>query len=441
MLIKKRSKFAILAILSVVFSPSIVSAQISSSPYSGSGIGEINRPGLIHNAGMGGVGIAHGSVWYINAINPALLTLNTLSGFDVGFNTEIRSLSDGTASQTNVSGNLNYLVFAFPVISGKWSMALGMNPYSSVNYDFRSISLVSGSTTTEVEESYLGKGGLNQYYLSSGFNIYKGFSFGFKASLLTGSVNRDESIALGGYEIVEDEIVRAFYVTGLTQNDYTIDYGLNLGLSYRLPIGEKNGFTFAAIYELKNNLSTERLQRLEHRTYNNEHVLLYPVDTLRNNTIYNNLKGSVVIPAKWGVGLAYHKSTNFSVEADFTTQDWTQYENFEGSSENLQRSWFAALGTEYTPDPVSTKNYLSRITYRGGFNYERSPFYYNGTHINEFGINFGASFPVSRLSNLNLAFKYGRRGTTNNGLLLEEFYRISFGVTFNDKWFNKRKFD
>jgi hypothetical protein len=35
----------------------------------------------------------------------------------------------------------------------------------------------------------------------------------------------------------------------------------------------------------------------------------------------------------------------------------------------------------------------------------------------------------------------GKRGDKANTLLEENYFRIFFGVTFNDQWFIKRKFD
>lgn len=440
MLIQNRSKFATLVVLLVVFSSRIVSAQIGSSPYTGVGIGEINRQGFIHNYGKGGVGIAHGSVWYINTLNPAMLVFNTLSSFEVGLTTDTRKISDGISSQTNTSGNLSYLAFAFPMISNKWSMSVGMNPYSFINYDFQNTSLVLGSDSTEVVEIFNGKGGINQYYIANGFQLFKGFSAGFKVSFFAGSTIKDQFSALGPFEIIEGREVEAVFASGRVKQDYSLGLGVNLGVSYRISLKETDAITISAIYDVRSKLNTERLDRLEARTYNNEYRPIYIIDTLKNNTLSDN-SGHVTIPAKLGVGIAYQKSNKLVLEANFTTQDWSKFKNFEGSNENLQKSWYSGFGIEFTPNPVSAKTYFGRVTYRAGFNYEAQPYYFNNTQINEYGVSAGASFPISRVSNLNIAFKYGQRGSTENGLLSENFYRISFGATFNDKWFNKRKFD
>ena len=65
-----------------------------------------------------------------------------------------------------------------------------------------------------------------------------------------------------------------------------------------------------------------------------------------------------------------------------------------------------------------------------------------GESIDEFGISFGIGLPAGRLfTNANLGVEYGQRGTTNAGLIQEDFFNVMIGLSLNDKWFIKRKFD
>ena len=67
----------------------------------------------------------------------------------------------------------------------------------------------------------------------------------------------------------------------------------------------------------------------------------------------------------------------------------------------------------------------------------------NGESINEFGISFGVGLPVGNnfLSNANLGFEFGNRGTTNKNLIKENFINFQLSLSLNDRWFQKRKFD
>jgi hypothetical protein len=57
------------------------------------------------------------------------------------------------------------------------------------------------------------------------------------------------------------------------------------------------------------------------------------------------------------------------------------------------------------------------------------------------GATIGFDFPVGRLSFLNVAFAAGKRGDKNNNLVQENYYRMNIGVTINDRWFIRSKFD
>ena len=64
------------------------------------------------------------------------------------------------------------------------------------------------------------------------------------------------------------------------------------------------------------------------------------------------------------------------------------------------------------------------------------------TDINDFGISFGLGLPLgNRLSNLNVGFEYGKKGTTTNGLLEEKYFNLRLSLSLNDKWFKKRIID
>jgi hypothetical protein len=98
------------------------------------------------------------------------------------------------------------------------------------------------------------------------------------------------------------------------------------------------------------------------------------------------------------------------------------------------------LGGEYTIDPNTVENYLKRITFRTGLSLERYPFLANNKPVNDFGINFGLSLPAGR-SSIDIAAKVGKRGNKDGNTLEESYFKIYFGLTFNDKWFIIRKFD
>jgi len=46
----------------------------------------------------------------------------------------------------------------------------------------------------------------------------------------------------------------------------------------------------------------------------------------------------------------------------------------------------------------------------------------------------------SFVSRINVGAEYTMRGSTDPGMIQENILGIKLGLTFNDKWFNKRKY-
>lgn len=54
----------------------------------------------------------------------------------------------------------------------------------------------------------------------------------------------------------------------------------------------------------------------------------------------------------------------------------------------------------------------------------------------------GLGLPVGNaFSSINLGFEYGRRGTTFDGLIKENYANVFLSLSLSDKWFVKRKYE
>ena len=167
-------------------------SQTAQTPYSSKGLGDIIYPGTVNNNGMGGISIAYPSNINFNLINPALLSINSLTTFEVGFTGERRSITSDTLRQNNGSGNLSYLALCFPLVSGHFSTGFSLTPYSYVNYNIKSEIPVIGSTDT-VDINYKGSGGVNSLSWSNGVLLFKSLALGVRLSYLFGSIT-DETV-------------------------------------------------------------------------------------------------------------------------------------------------------------------------------------------------------------------------------------------------------
>jgi len=409
-----------------IFASAQVLGQAASSPFTTFGIGEPFGNALIHNQGMGGTGVSQPQYWFLNNQNPALLVFNTLTVFEAGILYENRSIKGNGVNERSKAGNMNYLATAFPIKPGKWTTAVGLMPYTNVDFRFtNSMPLNDGdSTTAEIVES--GSGGLTQLYWSHGVRLTPDISVGAKATYLFGSIDNIYS-----NQLLKNGQVP--YIISVEQKSSVSDFNFGLGFSFsKDSLWNKNyRVSFGAVYNFDADLKA-KLSNKFFRTTNNG-------DTVQNEEL-NNIRGSIYLPASFSAGVSISRGLKWSVSTEFFAQDWSNFYSIIDDDEGLSKSWKASLGGEFTPDPLSLGSYLKRVTYRTGFAVERYPFLANGKQVKDFGINFGLSLPAGR-SSMDIAIKAGKRGNKDENILEENYFKVYFGVTFNDQWFIKRKFD
>lgn len=417
-----------LAILCVLITMVISNgySQGGLSPYSQLGIGDIQRNSLIQHNGMGGLGISNGSSFYMNTLNPALLPYNRLTVYEVSWAYTNRSYQQGDATASSDGGNINYLSTAFPGKRGIWTFGFGLGPYSTVQYDFSRQSTIPGTSIIS-QFSDSGTGGINQANLSAGVNLGAGISVGLKFAYLFGSIKKETS------NFVNDPASPPIYVPVLFDRLSVSDIQLGLGLAYAKKLNEDLSLNLGFVFDRGSEIKARQFQSIETRLISGTSIA---VDTLQDD-----VRGNIDIPNFFGFGASLRKGLKWTIGADVHLQNWGDYSNFGGTNPDFKESMKLILGGEFTPDVQSTESYWERVTYRLGLNYHQTPYIFNQQEIDEFGINFGLTMPVSRFSSLNFAFGFGARGNTDNDLIRDQFYQIQFGITFNDQWFIKRVYD
>ena len=74
--------------------------------------------------------------------------------------------------------------------------------------------------------------------------------------------------------------------------------------------------------------------------------------------------------------------------------------------------------------------------------FENTGLLINDERVNDMAVHAGIGLPVGiYTSNLNIGLEYGKKGTKNNNLIQENYFSISIGLSLNDRWFEKRKFN
>ena len=417
-----------------------VHAQSAASPYSIFGIGTLSTKALIYHDNMGGLGISNSHAWILSNINPAMLPLNHFSTFDAGLYTEKRTLSTTDLTQSNTTGGLSYLTFGFPIVEQKWTMAVGLMPYSNVSYNITSMGKVINHEEANANYQYKGSGGINQVYLSSGWRLIPDILYiGGRAGYTFGTV-KDETIIDVDERVYQNEadsigVAKTFKSSLFKRSSRYSDFLFEGGLYAKKQIGKGLNLNLGLIYELASNMNTTRDERIEII----DESAIPPTDT-----VVNNANGITFLPQKFGGGLSISKTYHWTFGVDFYSRDWSQFTSDFGTEQELTQSYEIIVGGEFTPDFFNVKSYLKRVTYQFGFNYEQTPVMINNTNIDDFGINFGVSLPAGNASILNVGFKYGQLGTTSNGLIRENYFKINLGMTFNDRSYgfyrNQNKF-
>jgi hypothetical protein len=317
-----QSKKRVLVILLCLIGLNIASfGQATRSPFSSFGIGDRFENSLAHNQGMAGLGISNPQYWYLNNNNPALLIYNGYNTvLEAGFLGERRTVKGEGASEKNGGGNLNYLAMGIPIKPWKWSAAVGLMPYSSVNYQIGYTKNIVGSTNT-VNVVETGTGGINQAYFSNGFRIYKDLTAGVKLMYLFSSVEREFR------NVLSSTGQNVFIVPGVREINYYKDISFSGGLAYHIDsIGKKNNqLNFGATYDLKSNIRTEFSQQL--RRYSAS-------GSLSDSLTVDGAVGNTTLPQAFSGGISYGRPGRWTVGTDITYLDYSQFRNLRGDNEN-----------------------------------------------------------------------------------------------------------
>lgn len=184
------------------------------------------------------------------------------------------------------------------------------------------------------------------------------------------------------------------------------------------------------------------LNQLRYSSGNFNGIAIY-ADTLGNET------KSLSLPNQYRFGFNMDHNNKWNFVADYTYSNYGNFKTFDATN-FYDAGHRISGGIEIVPK-FNDRNYLKRITYRLGGYYLRSPLNlpntYNSSYTrpNEWGISWGFGLPIKKVindgtgGNLNIAFTYGKRGTLENGMVQENFFRFYVGITIFDRWFIRYK--
>ena len=407
------------------------SQSLGDSPYAAFGIGDVKYDNTIEIAAMGGISTAYISDFNssFNFKNPAANGNLELTSLKLEATNENSFFKSGlnNAKYTKNSTYLSNLSLAFP-ISQKVKFGIGYQPYSSKKYNIITTeSLPSGE---EKYNNFHGEGTLSTVHAAVGYQVTPEFGLGIRSNLYFGNV----------YDIKEMTTSNSSLVNGLETRNSVKNFNFTLGATYQKTDRNDRKLTLGATSTIGN---TGDLT-----TYFTNSTYYYSTGDVKNSESIieaTQTKSKNLIPMEFSLGAGYGENTKWFLGTQF---DYKKGENiqFSGTPFQLQDSYKVAAGGWILPNANNFRSYFQRVIYRYGAYFEKGNLNLNGTNINTVALTLGATFPfkntnLSRMTGLDVAVELGKRGTTKNNLINQNFINFRVGFNFADKWFRKALYD
>ncbi|WP_379088129.1 outer membrane protein transport protein [Pedobacter sp. UC225_65] len=422
----------------------IANAQVTiQSPYSKFGVGNVKGSLLPQFRAMGGIstGVSQaGSFNNINIQNPASYGTITTVTLDMGMSGGYTELKNSSMKENSFNASLSHVALAFPIRNKagftKAAISIGILPYSQLGYDFKNTSTIGGTPDNQktIDYKYTGEGGLTKAYIGYGRQFGDHLRVGVNLEYLFGSLIESRST-----EFQNDPGA----LSSRIQDKNSIG-GVNFsyGAQYDVRIDNKTTLVLGYSGSLNSALDSKRDRYVTQYNFSNgsENPALDTLEKVENG------KTNMKLPLIHNFGFTLQKSNKWLIGADYRMGKWSDF-SIANVNQNLQDTYGFSVGGQFTPDYSSISNYLKRVEYRLGFQYDKTYIQMNKQDVKQMAITLGLGLPLSSyergvIYKMNIAAELGKRGNINNGLLQERYINIHLGFTLNDmRWFQRFKFD
>lgn len=387
------------------------------SLYTRKGIGDLYFALSARRLALGGGGIALNSTNDISILNPASWFSIKKTRFDAGLFVNNLYLESSSSSVKYSQTNLYGFSFAAPIDTANGIVfAGGLTPYSNVFYEveYRKTDQYVG----DYSASYEGNGGINKLFFGLTAKLPLNFVLGAAFEYYYGEIEYNSSMTID-----DDEFYNGIFTNSNNYQGRGINVGiLSPDLSSIFGTDDITNFRIGAavdyIFSMKRDSS--EISGNSDSTY-----------------ISYSVNQTIDVPTRFSFGAAMKLFKRYQVVADYIYQPFEQYKvdgTKPGIYQNLHR---ISGGLEYTNPSPKKDSFWDRIALRLGFSYEQSQYKMNGVSLSQYAIHAGFSIPLSSENSIDVAFQYGKRGTTDNSLIKETFYNLDFGISLGELWFQK----
>lgn len=425
-----------LCVLLLAIFPVVAMAQNNTnSPYTRYGYGQLSDQTFGNSKAMGGIayGLRDGS--QINPLNPASYTaIDSLTFiFEGGFSVQNTNFSAGNSNTKLNAKNSSFDYVAMQFRMKKWmAMSIGLLPYSNVGYSLSKIDVNTPTTESQNVISFAGEGGLHQLYVGMGFKVLKNLSVGANISYFWGDITRQTSV-------VFPNDASTFAYTELT-NVSVRDYKLDLGAQYTHQFSKKHSATIGVVFTPGHDLNNDAYLQTQ-TVQTGQTTEVFGSYTSKRDTV-----ATFGTPNVFGIGLTYNYDNRLTVGLDYSLQKWGSVSYMNDRNAFCDASKIA-LGAEFLPS-MTSRYYLAHVKYRIGAYYSL-PYYKikneAGNFVRatrEYGVTAGFGLPLPRSRSLvSVTAQYIKVKGQERNFVDEGTFRLSIGLTFNERWFFKRKVD
>jgi hypothetical protein len=354
-----------------------------------------------------------------------------LTSFAVGGTFSANKLKTNSQEEKAQRTTLDYLAVGLPF--KKFGIGFGLIPYSSVGYNIRN-NVVASNIRTETYN--IGDGGINKVFFGLGYQLSKNFSFGIDVQYNFGKIDT-KSIATR-YDFVTGNQIQ--YSTREVNLSNASGVNFNAGISYRRKINNDILVFSSATFSPESTLNLSNIRTL---------ALVQTIDGT-NEAVLGNVTDVPVadahlkLPSKFTFGIGVGDTKKWIVGSEITFQSTSNFGNRFNDIDNVsyENATKFTLGGYYIPNYKSFSSFFERVVYRGGFRFENTGLVINNQPIEDVAATFGLGMPLrGAFSNINLGVEFGNKGTKNAGLVREHYMNFSIGLSLNDKWFQKSKYN
>jgi len=430
-------KFLVLTLILTCFS--IAAQRTNSSPYSFFGIGEQYTQSTVEQSSMGGIGVAFSDPFYLNFINPAANADLRVATYTFGLLHNDLTIKDNSGSQTATSTNLRYISLGFP-IGDKAGFSAGFQPISAVGYSLTSQGFDVNGDLNSIT-LFSGNGGVNRLFGAFGIKVFDKINLGVEVDYAFGKIENNILSQRAGVQ----------FATKYSQTSIIRGGSVKFGAQYKKVLKNDLKLDLGTTFRIGNNLTASGNERLFSLTLSSNGS-----EIPRNVNFDRAASGEFETPFTTNIGGGLGKLNKWYAGLEYEFRDAVNATGYLDESNDAYRFENASrisFGGFYIPKINSINSYFDRVTYRAGLRFENTGISVNGdsnsnnfTTINDFGISFGLGLPLgNRVSNLNLGFEYGIKGTTDNNLIQENYFNVRASLSLNAianlAWCQKRKID